>query len=299
MDRAESQQVAPTIAANADDYQPSFARVRKGRLNAGAEKVPTSEHKPDEIWLGTIDLDGAEDIPVYVRVAGRRQIMAELICAVFGRSIGLPIPCPYLIHVDKKTLPRSKFWNKERKEAVLFASHAIEDGGTFSQLLVTDSPYAKKLLRTWGQYPETVVFDEWLANVDRNFSNMLFRTNMIWLIDHAEALGGTMSELYPFAEFADTPFHNQLLDAFKDDFTAQHRHGIIQIARDMLRKIKELDMRALLDSIGDEHISATGGPEEMLNFLTNRLDHTLPLLCHRLGMPQLTPISPGPRANVR
>lgn len=292
MYRGENQ-LRQDIAANTGAYRLGFAAVRQGILNEGAERIPTQAGKTDEIWFGTANVGGVIDIPVYLRMAGPRQLMAELICSVTAPAMGLPVPLPFLVTVPRKKLPRSKLWKKGQQHAVCFASQAIDNSGTFAQLLQQDSPYAKRLILAWQQYPDAAVFDEWLANVDRNYSNMLFRTNVIWLIDHADAFGGAVGELYPLADLTKTPFSNQLLDDFKSDFTPQKRHEFLKIAREMLAIIKDLDLSAMLDIVGHEHISVDGGAQEMLNFLHTRLDHTLPLLCQRLGIPEL-PLTPTP-----
>lgn len=279
-----------TSAANADYFAPKFDAITRGTLNEGAEKIPTGDNKTDEIWLGSINIDGTDDIAVYLRMSGKRQMMAELICAVLGRAIGLPIPLPFIVTVDRKKLPRSKRWasmEKGQKQCVMFASAAIEGKGNFTQLLQNNSDYARRLIQTWAQYPEAAIFDELLANVDRNYSNMLFRANIIWLIDHAEAFGGISASLFPLNEIAEDPFRNQLLDDFKADFTLPKRASILAIAKEMLLQIQQFDLKRMLQSIGDEHISADGGIAEVLNFLETRLLHTVPLICRRLDIPQL------------
>lgn len=288
MDRTKDQPL--TSAANADDFAPYFGAITRGVLNEGVVKIPTNDNKTDEIWLGSINIDGTDDVAVYLRMSGKRQMMAELVCAVLGRAIGLPIPLPFIVTVDRKKIPRSKLWasmEKGQKQCVMFASAAIEGKGNFTQLMQGNSDYAKRLIQTWDQYPEAAIFDELLANVDRNYSNMLFRANIIWLIDHAEAFGGISGSLFPLDEIAGDSFKNQLLDDFKADFTLPKRAKILAIAKEMLQQIQQFDLNEMLQSIGDEHISADGGIAEVLNFLETRLLHTVPLICHRLDIPQL------------
>ena len=98
-------------------------------------------------------------------------------------------------------------------------------------------------MMNWGQYPEAAVFDEWLANLDRNYSNMLFRANVIWLIDHADALGGTAGALYPLTEIARMPFANQLLDDIKNDFTDKQRHSFMAIAKEVFNSGQRIRFR--------------------------------------------------------
>jgi hypothetical protein len=279
-----------TIAANEAMYVHTFAEISKGTLNFGAERIKT-KNTNEEIWLASIDIGDGNDLAVYLRISGRRQMMAELLCSIFGRALGLPIPQPFFVTVDKKKLNGSKLLktiNPTSKPCVMFASASITGAGNFAQLLDSQSAYAKKLLQGWAEYPTAGVFDEICANSDRNFSNIIFQANILWLIDHADALGGAQAELFPMEEFASTAFTNILIDRFQADFSQDQRISILKIAQEVINQTKKIDIHEMVASIGEEYISADGGIAEVVNFLTQRILHTMPLLRRRLGFPELS-----------
>lgn len=240
-----------------------------------------------EVWRGTLQFDAYTDLPVYFRMGSLRCVVAELVCSVLGRALGLPIPRPYLLEVSRKSLPTSAFWNAEESSRITFACAAISDSSSFSQLIQHDSAYAKELLRKWSHYPQTVIFDEWVGNLDRNQSNILFSANIIWLIDHAEALGGVLSEIHPLSTLQADAFKNALLDRHLPDFTEQERANLVGIANEVMEFASGIDLGSAMGCAAIPLVASTDAANDVLGFLSTRLENTVPLICQRVGMPQI------------
>lgn len=279
--------------ANDAVYAASAAQVRTLTLNEGAERVQREREatKRDELWLGSAYGEPHdEDIPVYVRLAQPMSVVAELVSAVIGRALGLPVTEPFVVAIGKGVLSQSRMIDPQAEVSFAFASRNV-GGDTFTQLLREDSRYAQQLLLGWAHLAPLAAFDEWLANTDRNFGNILFVANALWLIDHAEAFGGSMRGLFDLSEIVETPLRNNIADII-NELTAKQRHQHLQKVRQWVDgAAASLSLREALEVAGVSRWLAEDGRAELLDFVTRRLTVTYTLLCQRLGHPQL-PLSP-------
>lgn len=279
------------IAANSEQSTLTPEKIPHATLSLGAEKIPQLPGKSDEIWLANIYNEAGEDATAYLRICGKRQMMSELICSAIGRTLGLPIPPPFLVTVDRSLLPASQFLRtfiQPKEKCLMFASGAITGAINFAQLLKTNSPSANKMMAQWEAFPKVCTFDELFANTDRNLSNIIFQANILWIIDHAEAFGGSQADLYQLRDIATNEFPNLLIDTMKPSLQNSKRERLLTIAREVIMEIQEMDLHAILNNIGDEFISVDGGIDEVLNFINTRFMCTTRFLGRRLGVPQLT-----------
>lgn len=245
--------------------------------------------KADELWQGdgySMSIGEDEDIPLYFRMTDRFTVVAELACSAIAQALGLPTPQPYLLNIGVGTLHESRFTTHDR--AMVTVATRDVGGGTFAQLLREDSDYAKHLLRMWSHLVAAVAFDEWLANTDRNFGNILFVARSLYLIDHAEAFGGSARQLFPLEELTETPFSNNLAHIL-DSKDPVHLQAMLDQAREWLANTASALDLTTLGSTTDMHRWHSDSEEvELINFVRSRLLVTHKLLCQRLGYPQLT-----------
>lgn len=288
-----SEEEADPLARPAND--PAFdllpKPVRVLQLNRGAERVPRTneESKKDELWLGTaFDLRNpdADDIPVYVRIADPMPIVAELMCSVVGRTLGLPVPQPFIVEIPPDVLQKSKLIDSN-KTCMAFASEDM-GGSTFSQLLRADSPAAQAMLASWEHLLPVATFDEWMANRDRNLGNIIFAANVLWLIDHAEAFHGTAGSLFELSDLVSMTGRNILAEKFLVKQTSEQCSKHLGAASEWLTSMaKRINIE---DAAKCADIDQWRTPEqriELIDFVTKRLLITHQLLCNRLGHPKL------------
>lgn len=276
---------------------PSLAPVRVLRLNKGAIRVKRrdSRRRTDELWVGTgySESRNDDDVPLYLRIGNARHIVAELVCAVIGRAIGLPIPEPLIVKIGRGDLPSSRLIDQEADTTFAFASASV-GGDSCAQLLREDSDHALRLVMTWRQLLPTTAFDEWMANPDRNLGNIVFAAQNLWLIDHAQALGGKAAESSSLKSLQEQAFPNVLATMIETAFPPAHR------AEHLKRVQRWLNDNTLALNL-EEAIAATGVRRwhtkreriQLLDFVRNRLLITHSLLCNRLGHPQLNLPNPG------
>lgn len=278
------------LSANDSAFDLRPQPVKLLTLNKGAERVPRDreESKDDELWQGTaFDQSAADavDVPVYVRIAKPMPVVAELLCAVIGRSLGLPVPQPFIVKIPVATLPGSRLL-PIGTPALAFASLDV-GGTTFSQLLRSGSPGADAMLMAWEHMVPVAAFDEWMANRDRNLGNILFVANALWLIDHAEAFHGGARGLFGLPELVEQPNTNILGNMLaKLSLEACSKH--LETAKTwLIGMASRVDVSEAAICADIQQWQSAEQQAELLDFIGQRLSITHQLLCSRLGHPQL------------
>jgi len=125
----------------------------------------------------------------YFKWVPMNQLASEVVCGYLGRTIGLNVPVFYIARPDPSmqdptgALPPIGFLSSEKR------FHVFNQWGTGEQRVNT--------LPAWTGFRPTAVFDEWVANVDRRFHNLLFdpTDRDFWLIDHGHAFTGNDWEI--------------------------------------------------------------------------------------------------------
>lgn len=121
---------------------------------------------------------GEEEV-VYCKEIPPREIFIECAIALIGIDLGISIPEPYLI----KSTPES--YPNYQEPILLFGSKSIEYPNLFRKLSNLAKEYILPLLEEYDNQHGIVVFDEWTANTDRHFGNILFGgNNHFYFIDH-------------------------------------------------------------------------------------------------------------------
>lgn len=276
---------------------PSIAPVRVLRLNRGAIRVKrrNASRRSDELWVGTgYSESGADDdVALYLRIGTARHIVAELVCAVIGRAIGLPVPEPLIVKIRKGDLPTSRLIDHEADVTLAFASASV-GGDSCAQLLREDSEHALRLVMTWRQLLPTTAFDEWMANPDRNLGNIVFAAQNLWLIDHAQALGGKAAELSSLKSLQQHAFPNVLANLIESAFVpADRADHLKRVQRWLNDNTLALDLEEAIAATGVRRWHTKRERTQLLDFVRNRLFITHSLLCNRLGHPQLNLPNPG------
>jgi len=129
-----------------------------------------------DVWKARIEAQSGAYV-AYVKDVEAHIIYTECVCAMAGRSLGLDIPKPFIVR-DGSTL--------------LFG---CEDAGfdSFKQFISKGDRAIAVALSQWSGLNDAIIFDEWIANPDRNQGNFLYDGNgSFTLIDHGHAFGSPM-----------------------------------------------------------------------------------------------------------
>lgn len=150
-----------------------------GTLLPGA--VPIHNQNINPVWRGNVTL-GSIRRQMYVKAVEPRTLAVEVICAIIGRALGLPMPRPALVRVTSRALPSAAM------PTVFFGSESI-DNPDLKQWLNRDAEHVLSQLARWSKLLDAGCFDEWTGNADRHGGNILYGGgNNFALIDHSEAL---------------------------------------------------------------------------------------------------------------
>lgn len=278
-----------TVSANDTNFAALYP-VHTLVLDTGATRIKRKgeRKKPDELWqgVGFAPHSPTDGVPLYVRVGPSNALVAELLCGVLARALKLPAPDVYLVQIPPGRMPRSKL--VYAKDTILCVGTRDIGGDTFAQLLAENPRAVAPLLREWPELAKVTAFDEWLANPDRNMGNLLYVAQTIFIIDHAEAFGGSTRALYPLAELTDVQFTN-LLGGLVGSLEAKKHPSMLEEMRQWLAHTAAAT--DIPNAVECAQLTQWIGPEqkrELIDFVTKRLTITHTLLCQRLGHPQLT-----------
>lgn len=277
-------------SANEAHFAVRFEPVRELLLDEGASLVAREnlELKADELWQGDaydVNAPTSSTIPVYIRVGTSDALISELLCGCIARALGLPAPEVFLIYVRPGYLSGSRLANST-KTTLCVGTRDI-GGQSFAQFLSRDEGAALPLLREWTALNQVIAFDEWVANPDRNLGNLIYVSQALHIIDHADAFGGSARQLYPLTELIETTFENKLAGVLSA-FRPSHRNQVLEQIKDWIKTTAAtLELRQIVYSVDATPWQTPEQHDQLIDFLTQRLSITHALLCQRFGHPQL------------
>lgn len=105
-----------------------------------------------------------------------QQLVNELLAAVLGRELGLPVPTPYLGFAPAGVLSAKMCPLSNGSGHLVFVSEdvgtpnlaqQVQCGGGMLGAILVD------VLRNWVSLGNLYAFDAWIANTDRHMGNLL------------------------------------------------------------------------------------------------------------------------------
>lgn len=251
----------------------------------GATLLDSDEKGVNETFKGSIDT-AAGRYDAYIKILGGRQLVNELISTTVGRAIGLPIPQGYLLRVLPEELPESILLKNHGSEALAFGSRDVGELNLKRRIKDSGDWIVGQIFSKWREWDSAMIFDEWIANGDRHFGNLLIgKAGEVWLIDHSHSFTGpawNAAELIP-----DKMFRNQLGDIRIPNLTLRER-------MDVRMKTGQLSLNfglvnpdmALSASIADQLLTVTE-IHTVSNFLHKRVANLVDIVSSRLGIPNM------------
>jgi len=231
-----------------------------------------------KVWL----LNNAKT-HAYVKIPHNKlSIIAELAAAQVGRAINLKIPEPFLIRIDPDDLPdESRF----SSEAFIFAYGCSSCGNStksFERLIDGNAA----ILDSWDGLESTLIFDEWIANTDRNLGNLIYDavSKTYWLIDHGRAFADITSLFLEenLTNPAVTISNDLLNTVIGCDMT--YARKIEQLSNKLMIQCQTINLTDLDRDNHYQRICKSVKKEQLSNFLTKRIHHTTELICNKIGL---------------
>lgn len=218
-------------------------------------------HK-SKVYLQDID----KEVDAYTKYGiSDTSLLVEVIASLIGRKLGLPIPEP-LIVVD------------EDNQSVHFGCMEIRHPDLSKVLEISNSrplnnkanQSVYKKLAAWEYLDLSCVFDEWIANDDRNLGNVLFNgTDTFHLIDHNRAMRLPFAENKPIDD--NFLMNVNVLFNSKTELEAQRLKRIVQSTINEISSSLPADICASFIAENPEFSQKT--LNAMSVFLENRLQY--------------------------
>jgi hypothetical protein len=163
----------------------SSAQVGFGHFLAGGQLLPAGIKGINETYRGWIEVDDVRQ-QAYVKFLRPWEIFNEALGSVLCQLVGLPTPRSFLVVVDRQDYPSSAvFLETPIEKTLAFASQAMPAEALSRRVSLTSLPALRLLVQEWREWPDVLLFDQWIANPDRHTGNVLMgEPGEFYLIDH-------------------------------------------------------------------------------------------------------------------
>lgn len=211
------------------------------------------------LFYGIVKFSGGRKYHAYVKLLPPKQMYAEMFSAALGRHFGLPVPYTSVVAARGADVGIS---------ASIVPCLASVDTGARPISRAVRLDEVNDLLNKWAHRRTAIVFDELIANSDRNLRNLLLGSDgKLWLIDHEEALGDPLS--VPHRTIC-----NHLLERLLADVQKFERRRSGQLLAEQAEAFGECDFQAhALKSLPGNCQVDPRHVNEVVEFLQARIHH--------------------------
>jgi len=264
----------------------SIEPILLGQLLPGAHPFRNNNINPT--FTGAVHTEVAGPVRAFIKDIAAKEIGNELLSAVLGRAIGLPIPRPLLAIDRDGIIDAVRAPELETGERLFFAS---ERQGTppLAQLCRTSEdvgPSVLERLGNWAGLGRAYGFDTWVANVDRHANNILFDGGKsVWLIDHGRSFGSedwTPESLLPAGQF-----RNQLGEWLLPLLSSTQKAMLIRRVTELASARGNVDVAQIINASLVKNLLSEDDCEALEKFLIDRRENVVPIAAATSGMPRL------------
>jgi len=241
-------------------------------LSETPKKIDNKDDKGiSPLWKGHIGTETGDEVEAFIKLIPLQEILSEVVCALAGRVLSLPIPRPFVVIDTENHLGQGH-------NRILFAS---ENAGhpSFKRRILNGEKWVYDALLNWKQIHDAAVFDDWIANIDRNQGNLLVGgEDDFAIIDHGRALGAPDSVPSNFKAYLTNMLAQVIINHGKDIGAAKFRKRATANAE----KCAGLDYQELKKNCRAAIYGMSERLEMVLYFLSQRAQF-LPSLASRRG----------------
>lgn len=177
-----------------------------GTLSRGSKLVGGSSNP---VYAGLVSTAQAGFVHSHVKLLDESAFFVESVCALVLKRTNIPAPEPIWVKVNKAVLNKRDPWPFEGFDSMLcFGTHTIPAARTLRRSPNEDE---QKLLK-WDASSHAGVFDEVMANDDRQANNILTDGKSYWLIDHGRCFVNSYNDPFTMCENTTPSFSNMFLD---------------------------------------------------------------------------------------
>ncbi|MCH8549481.1 MAG: hypothetical protein LAT80_11445 [Balneolaceae bacterium] len=235
--------------------------------------IPFRDRNVNPTWKGHVKTHESV-VVAYIKKVTFQELYAECVCATIGRSLGLSIPKPIIVKVTHKAL-------EEIPEGDIALAFGSEDAGYPSFRRYTQSEEALEKLKSYSMILDIGVFDEWIANWDRNVGNILYDGgNDFSFIDHENALDTSLREI-------DSAKDNQIIRtiySLKNEFEKHRINRSVDIG--ITPQYQSFPFSLISEKTYASYYLPNDQIVKVVEFLEKRSGHIKMLMSRRLGIRQ-------------
>ncbi|WP_332852674.1 HipA family kinase [Duganella sp. S19_KUP01_CR8] len=246
-----------------------------------------------ETYRGVIETPTGK-VSAYVKLVGNTTLANEVVSTLLGRGAGLPIPKGYFVHVSAQDYPESKFLKGQRLLSTIAYGSTNANALSFTRQfhIINDDDEADAFVRLfplWPTWRDAVVFDEWIANCDRNVGNLLIGAdNEVWLIDHSHAFTGPNWQGCMLRSGAYTK--NRVAEHVGRCVTIKEKYSLGKHVNNLAGKFKQLQVSEIIDASGVNHLLSDVDVQALKRFLSERIELLPAKIANHVDIPNLFPV---------
>ncbi|WP_440466909.1 HipA family kinase [Pseudomonas sp. YH-1] len=229
-------------------------------LYLGGDAVEDREIRgKNPLFYGLVKFSQGRRFHAYVKVLPPKQMYAEMLSSALGKYLGLPVPYTSVVAARGVDVGIS---------ADMVPCLASVDTGAMPIARMVRAEEVNDLLNKWAHRRTAIVFDELIANSDRNLRNLLMGGDgRLWLIDHEEALGDPLTAPH-------RTVCNHLLKRLMADVQKFERRRTGQLLSEQAIALNDCDFRAhALKSLPGNCRVDANHVESVVEFLKARIHH--------------------------
>lgn len=228
-------------------------------------------------------------IQAYVKLLHPREVFNEALGSVMCQLVGLPTPPSYLVLVERTDYPQSPIFGQLGEPHVLaFGTHAMPMQTMARHVSLSTPPAIRALISKWAEWPDALVFDQWIANPDRHLRNLLIGgPGEVYLIDHGLSFLGSTStpeQLRSAVTLVTIRLWREFLDAHVS--LAERVVGAAQANRAGAHFLT-IDPAMAISATGIQRLLSADHIEALTAFLVQRRASAPSVICNAMGVHNL------------
>lgn len=261
-----------------------------GHFLPGGVPLPTGVKGVSETYRGLIEVD-EERLVAYVKLLHPWEVFNEALGSVLCQLAGLPTPKAYLVLVEREDYPQSPLLiASDAPRALAFASQAMPMQ-TLGRHIRLKTPNAlRELVSRWKEWPDVLVFDQWIANPDRHSGNLLVGgPGEIYLIDHGLSFyrrNWTPAQIEAAISIVTARLWT---DTLQGVVTLPERIAATDRAQSSAVRYSAVDSEAAMISTKVSQFLAPEQVQALVRVLCKRCANAAGVICKAMGVPDLGP----------
>jgi len=262
-----------------------ISQIEMGNVLPGSIAIASSIKGTNETFIGLVDAPSGRHRS-YIKILDGRQVVNEAVCTTIGRAAGLPIPPGFLVRVRPSDIPESTILQSFGNEIVTFATKAIGYPDLRRKINAASFHFRQKFLSSWPEWDSAMVFDEWVANIDRNEGNLLVGgSGDVWLIDHSHAFTG---HTWKPADLIPNKLYKNMLAMFQiPNLTLPERYAVKIKTAKLAIKFGGINAGAALNASAANVLLLPAEASALEIFMRDRVSVLEDLISQRVGIPNL------------